>query len=93
VTSTPPTVAELADRYGVTIEQVLEAHDVSTAHHPVSLDASGRTGRLRVFERRGHITVTMHPEWAREIERFIAERATVDDGIRFSAAGRRASSR
>jgi pimeloyl-ACP methyl ester carboxylesterase len=29
--------------------------------------------RLRVFERRGHITVTMHPEWAREIERFIAE--------------------
>jgi pimeloyl-ACP methyl ester carboxylesterase len=27
--------------------------------------------RLRVFERRGHITVTMHPEWAREIERFI----------------------
>ena len=30
-------------------------------------------GRLRVFERRGHITVTMHPEWAGEIERFIAE--------------------
>jgi pimeloyl-ACP methyl ester carboxylesterase len=29
--------------------------------------------RLRVFERRGHITVTMHPAWAREIERFIAE--------------------
>ena len=28
--------------------------------------------RLRVFERRGHITVTMHPEWAREIERFLA---------------------
>jgi len=29
--------------------------------------------RLRVFERRGHVTVTMHPEWSREIERFIAE--------------------
>jgi hypothetical protein len=28
--------------------------------------------RLRVFERRGHITVTMHPDWAREIEHFIA---------------------
>jgi pimeloyl-ACP methyl ester carboxylesterase len=27
--------------------------------------------RLRVFERRGHITVTMHPEWAREIEHFL----------------------
>ena len=27
--------------------------------------------RLRVFERRGHITVTMHPDWAGEIERFI----------------------
>jgi hypothetical protein len=26
-----------------------------------------------VFERRSHITVTMHPEWAREIERFITE--------------------
>ena len=29
--------------------------------------------RLRVFERRGHITVTMHPNWAREIESFISE--------------------
>jgi pimeloyl-ACP methyl ester carboxylesterase len=29
--------------------------------------------RLRVFEGRGHITVTMHPEWSREIDRFIAE--------------------
>jgi pimeloyl-ACP methyl ester carboxylesterase len=29
--------------------------------------------RLRVFERRGHVTVTMHPEWAREIQRFIDE--------------------
>jgi len=29
--------------------------------------------RLRVFEGRGHVTVTMHPEWSREIERFIAE--------------------
>jgi len=29
--------------------------------------------RLRVFERRGHITVAMHPEWSREIARFIAE--------------------
>jgi len=29
--------------------------------------------RLRVFKRLGHITVTMHPAWSREIERFIAE--------------------
>ncbi len=29
--------------------------------------------RLRVFERRGHMTVTMHPDWPREVERFIAE--------------------
>jgi pimeloyl-ACP methyl ester carboxylesterase len=29
--------------------------------------------RLRVFEGRGHITVTMHPEWAREIDRFLAD--------------------
>lgn len=29
--------------------------------------------RLRVFERRGHVTVARHPEWSREIERFIAE--------------------
>ena len=29
--------------------------------------------RLRVFEGRGHITVTGHPDWAREIERFLAE--------------------
>ena len=28
--------------------------------------------RLRVFEHRGHITVTMHPQWAREIEHFLA---------------------
>jgi pimeloyl-ACP methyl ester carboxylesterase len=28
--------------------------------------------RLRVFERRGHVTVARHPEWTREIERFIA---------------------
>jgi pimeloyl-ACP methyl ester carboxylesterase len=28
--------------------------------------------RLRVFEGRGHITVTTHPEWAGEIERFLA---------------------
>ena len=27
--------------------------------------------RLRVFERRGHVTVARHPEWSREIERFI----------------------
>ncbi|MDA0166488.1 alpha/beta hydrolase [Solirubrobacter ginsenosidimutans] len=27
--------------------------------------------RLRVFEGRGHITVTTHPEWAGEIERFL----------------------
>jgi pimeloyl-ACP methyl ester carboxylesterase len=30
-----------------------------------------RGSRLRVFERRGHITVTMHPEWACEFERFL----------------------
>ena len=29
--------------------------------------------RLRVFEGRGHLTVARHPEWTREIERFIAE--------------------
>ncbi len=29
--------------------------------------------RLRVFERRGHVTVARHPEWSREIEHFIAE--------------------
>lgn len=29
--------------------------------------------RLRVFEGRGHLTVGRHPEWARDIERFIAE--------------------
>ena len=29
--------------------------------------------RLRVFERRGHITVALHPEWSREIGRFLAE--------------------
>lgn len=29
--------------------------------------------RLRVFEGRGHVTVARHPEWSREIERFIAE--------------------
>ena len=28
--------------------------------------------RLRVFESRGHITVTMHPGWAREIDEFLA---------------------
>jgi pimeloyl-ACP methyl ester carboxylesterase len=28
--------------------------------------------RLRVFEGRGHVTVARHPEWAGEIERFIA---------------------
>jgi len=27
--------------------------------------------RLRVFERRGHFTVTKHREWSREIERFM----------------------
>ena len=27
--------------------------------------------RLRVFEGRGHVTVTRHPEWSIEIERFI----------------------
>ena len=27
--------------------------------------------RLRVFEGRGHVTVTRHPEWSSEIERFI----------------------
>ena len=29
--------------------------------------------RLRMFEGRGHVTVARHPEWSREIERFIAE--------------------
>jgi pimeloyl-ACP methyl ester carboxylesterase len=29
--------------------------------------------RLRVFERRGHITVALHPEWSREIARFLAD--------------------
>ena len=28
--------------------------------------------RLRVFEGRGHVTVSRHPEWADEIERFLA---------------------
>jgi pimeloyl-ACP methyl ester carboxylesterase len=28
--------------------------------------------RLRVFEGRGHVTAARHPEWSREIERFIA---------------------
>ncbi|MET0684319.1 MAG: alpha/beta fold hydrolase [Solirubrobacteraceae bacterium] len=28
--------------------------------------------RLRVFEGRGHVTVSRHPEWAGEIERFLA---------------------
>jgi pimeloyl-ACP methyl ester carboxylesterase len=28
--------------------------------------------RLRVFEGRGHITATMHPEWSREIEGFLS---------------------
>ena len=28
--------------------------------------------RLRAFEGRGHITVTMHPEWPNEIEAFLA---------------------
>jgi hypothetical protein len=31
------------------------------------------SSRLRVFERRGHVTVARHPEWTREIEHFIAE--------------------
>jgi pimeloyl-ACP methyl ester carboxylesterase len=29
--------------------------------------------RLRVFEGRGHLTASRHPEWAHEIDRFIAE--------------------
>lgn len=29
--------------------------------------------RLRMFEGRGHITAVRHPEWSREIERFLAE--------------------
>ncbi len=29
--------------------------------------------RLRVFQRRGHVTASMHPGWSREIARFIAE--------------------
>ena len=29
--------------------------------------------RLRVFEGRGHLTVARDPEWAREIDRFLAE--------------------
>jgi pimeloyl-ACP methyl ester carboxylesterase len=29
--------------------------------------------RLRVFEGRGHLTALRHPEWAREIDRFMAE--------------------
>jgi pimeloyl-ACP methyl ester carboxylesterase len=29
--------------------------------------------RLRVFERRGHVAVIRHPEWSREIERFLGE--------------------
>jgi pimeloyl-ACP methyl ester carboxylesterase len=29
--------------------------------------------RLRVFEGRGHVTVARHPEWTREIERFVAD--------------------
>jgi pimeloyl-ACP methyl ester carboxylesterase len=31
------------------------------------------TSRLRVFERPGHITAAIHPEWSGEIARFIAE--------------------
>ena len=30
---------------------------------------------LRVLEGRGHVTVSRHPEWAGEIERFVAEGA------------------
>ena len=29
--------------------------------------------RLRVFEGRGRVTVTRHPEWSREIGRFLGE--------------------
>jgi pimeloyl-ACP methyl ester carboxylesterase len=29
--------------------------------------------RLRVFERRGHVTVTMHRDWSREIEAFLTD--------------------
>ena len=29
--------------------------------------------RLRVFDGRGHVTVARHPEWSREIDRFVAE--------------------
>jgi len=29
--------------------------------------------RLRVFEGRGHVTVARHPDWSREIERFLAD--------------------
>ena len=29
--------------------------------------------RLRVFDGRGHVTVARHPEWPREIERFVEE--------------------
>jgi RNA polymerase sigma-B factor len=34
----PPTSAELAERLGVSVEDVLEAHEASTAHRAVSLD-------------------------------------------------------
>ena len=35
---------------------------------------------LRVFEGRGHVTVARHPEWSREIDRFIAEGERRGDG-------------
>jgi pimeloyl-ACP methyl ester carboxylesterase len=31
--------------------------------------------RLRVFEDRGHVSVYKHPEWARDIERFLSDSA------------------
>jgi RNA polymerase sigma-B factor len=34
----PATTAELAERLGVTVEDILEAHEASTAHRAVSLD-------------------------------------------------------
>lgn len=39
-----PTVADIADRLGVSDEQVLEAMHASQGHHAVSLDASGAVG-------------------------------------------------
>lgn len=39
-----PTVADIADRLGVSDEQVLEAMHASQGHHAVSLDASGAGG-------------------------------------------------